>query len=449
MKWLSWWMRSELMSVCVAGGLVAGGAVARAEDWPQWLGPNRNSVWNETGTVDSFPKSGLPVKWRVPVSLGYSGPAVANGKVYVTDYLRESGDASNNPGERRALTGKERVLCFNAVDGKPVWEHSDVVPYKISYPSGPRCTPTVAGGKVYTLGAEGKLLCLDADKGTAIWSKELKQEYKTESPIWGFCGAPLVDGQKLIVLVGGQGSVAVAFDKETGKELWKGLSASESGYCPPSIIEAAGKRQLIIWTADDLNGLDPETGTVYWTQPLKPSYGMSIAIPQKHGDLIFASGIGGIGAAFKLDQDKPGASLAWRGTNKNALYAANTTPIIDRDGILYGADCQSGQFIAMKLDNGDRLWTSFAPTTNTRRGGHGTAFIVRNGDKYFLFSETGDLILAKLSSKSYEEISRFHVLDPTGECFSRDVVWSHPAFANKHCFARNDRELVCVSLAQE
>ncbi len=422
--------------------------VAQAEDWPQWLGPTRNSVWNEQGTVDKFPEQGLPVKWRASVSLGYSGPAVAKGKVYVTDYMRETGDTSNNPGQRRELTGKERVLCFNAEDGKPIWEHEDSVAYKISYPSGPRCTPTVSDDKVYTLGAEGNLLCLDANKGNVVWSKELKKEYKTDSPQWGFCGAPLVDGQKLIVLVGGQGSVAVAFDKDTGKELWKALSASESGYCPPSIIEAGGKRQLIIWSADDVNGLDPETGSAYWTQALKPNYGMSIAIPQKHGDYLFASGIGGVGALFKLDKDKPGAAVVWRGTNKNALYSANTTPVIDDEGVLYGADCQSGQFIAMKLENGDRLWTSFAPTTNTRRGGHGTAFIVRNGDKYFLFSETGDLILAHLSGKSYDEISRFHVIDPTGECFSRDVVWSHPAFANKCCFARNDKELVCVSLAK-
>jgi outer membrane protein assembly factor BamB len=426
--------------------LVSSSASAFADDWPQWLGPQRDSVWREKGIVDSFPANGLKVKWRVPVSLGYSGPAVVGDRVYVTDYVRESGDVANNPGERKELTGAERVLCLNATDGSTVWQHADKVTYKISYPSGPRTTPTISGGKVYTLGAEGRLLCLDATKGDVVWAKELKQEYKTDSPIWGFCGSPLIDGQKLICLVGGEGSVAVAFDKDTGNELWKALSASESGYCPPSIIEAAGKRQLIVWSADSLNSLNPETGAVYWSQPLKPSYGMSIAIPQKHGDLLFASGIGAVGATFKLNQSKPGAEVVWRGTNKTAVYAANTTPVIDDDGIIYGADCMSGQFRAVKLETGERLWDTFAPTTNTRRGGHGTAFVVRNGDRYFLFSETGDLILAKLSAKSYDEVSRFHVLEPTGECFGRDVVWSHPAFANKCCYARNDKELVCVSL---
>lgn len=435
---------NALRRLCLVAAVISG--TAHADDWPQWLGPNRNSVWKETGIVEKFPESGLKVKWRVPVSLGYSGPAVAAGRVYVTDYVREAGELTNNPAERKRLTGTERVLCLDAADGKLVWEHSDPVTYQISYPSGPRTTPTVADGKVYTLGAEGLLLCLDADQGKVVWSRQLKNDYKTESPIWGFCGAPLVDGQKLICLVGGEGSVAVAFDKNTGRELWKALSASESGYCPPSILEAAGKRQLMIWTADSLNSLDPESGSVYWTQPLKPSYGMSIAIPQVHGDYLFASGIGAVGAVFKLDQSKPGAEVVWRGTTKTAVYAANTTPVIDENGIIYGADCMTGQFRAVKLETGDRLWDTFAPTTNTRRGNHGTAFIVRNGDRYFLFSETGDLILAKLSAKSYDEVSRFHVLEPTGECFNREVVWSHPAFANKCCYARNDKELVCVSL---
>ena len=434
----------RLLSCCLV--VVAINGVVRADDWPQWLGPTRDSVWHEKGIVDKFPEAGLKVKWRAPVSLGYSGPAVVGDRVYITDYVRESGDVANSPNERKELKGLERVLCLNASDGKPIWEHSDKVTYKISYPSGPRATPTVADGKVYTLGAEGLLLCLNEKDGKLVWSKEFKKEYKLEAPIWGFCAAPLVDGKKLICLAGGEGSVAVAFDKDTGKELWRALSASEPGYCPPSIIEAGGRRQLIIWSADDLNGLDPETGKVYWTQPLKPNYGMSIAIPQHHGNLLFASGIGSVAAVFKLKEDKPDAEVVWRGNPKNAVYAANTTPIIDKDGILYGADCMSGQFRAVKLETGDRLWDTFAPTTNTRRGGHGTAFIVRNDDKYFLFSETGDLILAKLSAAKYDEVSRFHVLQPTGECFGREVVWSAPAFANKCCYARNDKELVCVSL---
>jgi outer membrane protein assembly factor BamB len=227
--------------------------------------------------------------------------------------------------------------------------------------------------------------------------------------------------------------------------LWKALSASEPGYAPPSIITAAGVRQLLIWDADKLNSLDPETGKVYWSEPLKPNYGMAIMAPRKSGDYLFASGIGKVGALFKLKQDKPGVEVVWRGQAKTAVYAANSTPLIE-DDMIYGTDCDTGLLTAVDLESGQRLWETAKPTTGERRAGHGTAFLVRHGDQHFLFSETGDLILAKLSREGYEELGRFHVLEPTGEAFGREVVWSHPAFADQALFARNDKELVCVSL---
>jgi outer membrane protein assembly factor BamB len=215
------------------------------------------------------------------------------------------------------------------------------------------------------------------------------------------------------------------------------------------MIESGGVKQLIIWHAQSINSLNPETGQVYWTIPLKPDYGMSIMIPQKHKDFLFASGIGNVAALLKLDNQKPGAQVVWRGNQNTAIFAANTTPIFDDAGTLYGADCRNGQLRAMNLETGARLWETFAATTGTRRGQHGTAFIVRNQDRYFIFSETGDLVLAKLSAKAYDEISRAHLIDATGECFGREVVWSYPAFANKCVFCRNDKELVCTSLAAE
>ena len=284
---------------------------ARGDDWPQWMGPARDGVWRETGLVKSIPPAGLPVKWRAEVKGGYSGPAVADGRVYLMDYERREGEVANAPNDRTTLAGQERVLCLDAASGRLLWKHNYDCPYAISYASGPRCTPTVADGKVYTLGAEGNLFCLDAATGRVIWSKDFKKDYSAPTPLWGFCGHPLVDGNRLVCLVGGEGSVAVAFDKDTGRELWRALSASESGYCPPSIIESAGVRQLMIWDADKLNSLDPATGTVLWSQPLKPAYGMSIMAPQvaatPRGQVLFASGIGRVGALYTLAADKPGA----------------------------------------------------------------------------------------------------------------------------------------------
>jgi outer membrane protein assembly factor BamB len=418
-----------------------------ADDWPQWLGPQRDSIWRETGIVKSIPKTGLPVKWRVPVAGGYSGPAVVGSKVYLTDFLRAGGKLANNPQTRNELEGIERTLCFDATSGKEIWKHEHPCKYSISYACGPRATPTVADGKVYALGAEGNLWCLDAETGKPMWSKDFKVDYKVATPIWGFAGQPLVDGQKLICLVGGEGSVAVAFHKDTGAELWRALSATEPGYSAPTMIEAGGVRQLLIWHPEGLNSLNPETGKLYWSQPLQPSYGMSIMPPRKLGKYLFASGIGDVGALYELDSEKPAAKEVWRSTIKSGVYCANSPPFLE-DGMIYGCCCKQGQLRGVKLLTAERLWETFQPTTGDRRGGHGTAFIVKHGNGFFLFSETGDLILAKMSEKGYEEQGRFHVLEPTGECFGRPVVWSHPAFANQSLYARNDAELVCVSLAE-
>jgi outer membrane protein assembly factor BamB len=430
-------------------------ATSRADDWPQWMGPRRDGVWREAGIVQAIPPQGLPVKWRVPVMGGYSGPAVANGRVYLMDYDRREGEAINDPGTRNELYGRERVLCLDAATGAVVWKHAYERPYAISYASGPRCTPTVDGGKVYTLGAEGDLLCLDAASGTLLWQKDFVKDYAAPVPIWGFCGHPLVEGDQLICLVGGEGSVVVSFDKQTGRERWRALSASEQGYCPPTIIESGGERQLVIWDADKLNALDPATGRVLWSQPLKPAYGMSIMAPQvadtKLGRVLFASGIGRVGALYRLAADTPGATILWRGQPKTAVYCANSTPFI-RDERLYGCDCETGFLTAVDLATGARLWETGVPTMGERRGRHGTAFLVRHEPSgpgiTWLFSETGDLILARLTPEAYEEHGRVHLLDPTNECFGREVVWSHPAFANRCVYARNDRELVCVSLAE-
>ncbi len=434
-------------------------STARADDWPQWLGPRRDSIWREPGLATAIPAAGLPVKWRVPVAGGYSGPAVADGRVYVMDYVAREGELVNGPNDRTLRAGTERLLCLDAATGRLLWKHEYDCPYSISYASGPRCTPTVADGRVYALGAEGNLACLDAATGRRLWSKDFKTDYAAPTPIWGFCGHPLVEGDLLVCLVGGPGSVAVAFDRVTGAERWKALTASESGYCPPTMIESAGVRQLVIWDADNLNALDPATGRVLWSQPLKPMYGMSIMAPQvadtPRGQVLFASGIGRVAALYALAADAPAARLLWRGEPKSAVFCANATPFIAGD-TLYGCDCDTGMLTAVALDDGRRLWETLEPTTGgERRSKHGTAFLVRQAEgvagdpagttRTWIFSETGDLILARLSPEKYEELGRTRLLDPTNECFGREVVWSHPAFANGCILVRNDRDVVCVS----
>lgn len=433
--------------ICLALTLMLSGlSFARAEDWPQWLGPDRTSVWEASGIVDSFPAEGLEVEWRVPVGLGYSGPAVVDDKVYVLDYIKKDGKVENNPGGPSKLDGDERVLCLSADTGKVLWEHKYACPYNISYAAGPRCTPTVVDGKVYALGAEGNLVCLDADSGKVIWKKDFKTDYQSKTPFWGHSASPLVDGDTLYCLVGGPGSIAVAFNKDTGEELWRALDNAETGYCPPTMITHNGKKQLLIWHPASLNSLNPETGKVNWSIPLKPGYNMSVTVPRQQGNFLYVSAIGDEAAWIELKGDaKPAAEIVWKGKTRSALFCCNSTPFIEGDTI-YGSDIQSGDFIAVNLKDGERLWATKEVTKAGRRDRHATAFIVKHDDKYFLFTEKGDLVLADLSPEGYKEISRFHVLEPTNEAFGRPVVWSHPAFANQSLFARNDKELVRVSL---
>jgi len=149
---------------------------------------------------------------------------------------------------------------------------------------------------------------------------------------------------------------------------------------------------------------------------------------------------------IKLATDKPDATLLWRGKKTNGVYPMNMTPWVE-DGYMYGVD-NTGPPRCVKMETGERVWETTAPFGG-KGNEAGTAFIVKNGDRFFLFTEKGDLIIAKLSPEKYEEVSRAHLLDPTTTAFGRDVVWSHPAFADRCVFARNDKEIVCVSLAKE
>lgn len=424
-------------------------APARGDDWPQWLGPQRDSVWREAGLLDRFPESGLRVQWRAPLGLGYAGPAVAGGKVFVMDYVLRSGKVTNNASGVDRLEGTERVLCLDARTGRTLWKFEYDRPYAFSFGGGPRCTPTVDGQRVYALGAEGNLSCLDTRTGKLVWSKDFVKEYGATTPFWGVSAHPLVAGDLLYCVVGGPGSVAVAFDKHTGREVWRALSAEQQGYCPPTMIEHGGRKQLLIWHGDSLNSLDPDTGKVFWSVPLKPSFGMAIAAPRKLGSYLFASGFGEAGVLLKLDDARPAADVVWRGTANNAVYSGNATPFLE-DGMIYGCDISTGALMGVRLEDGRRLWQTLDPTLGgSRRGRYGTAFLVKHEDRFFLFSETGDLILARLSPDGYHEISRVPLLEATNPVFGRDVVWSHPAFADRSVFARNDRELVRVSVAGE
>jgi outer membrane protein assembly factor BamB len=437
------------------GGLLCLAGEIFANDWPQWFGPDRDGVWKESGLVDKFPAGGPKTLWRAPIGSGYSGPAVANQRVYVMDRMRPLGpDGKPLPASKGYLPGKERILCLNEADGKILWKMEYDCPYKISYPSGPRTTALIEEGRIYALGAMGDLWCLRADTGEVIWKKNLPKDYKAPVPVWGYAASLLLDGKLLYSLVGGKGSAVVAFDKVTGKEVWRALTAPEICYSPPMIYELAGKRHLIIWHSESINGLDPATGKLYWSQkyPLKESAfppAVNVVTVRRSGNLLFVASTYFGPMLIEVAENKSLPTVRWSIAIKNpekpeSLNCLMPTPII-QNGFIYGCSFM-GELCCLRLEDGQRMWSTYAALKG-KKADCGTLFLVPQGGRCVIFNDQGELILARLSPSGYQEIDRAHILEPVQAARGRKVVWSHPAFANRCVFARNDKELVCVSLA--
>jgi outer membrane protein assembly factor BamB len=430
-----------------------------AEDWPEWRGKGRLGIWNETGILEKFPKEGLKFKWRTPIKAGYAGPAVSNGKVFVFDFEVDP--------EAGFVEGEERLVCLDEETGEVLWSYGWEINYRVlmaSYAIGPRATPTVDGKRVYALGATGRLVCVDVDTGMLIWSKDFREDYGTSVPTWGVTGAPLVHEDLLICIVGGVPDArVVAFDKLTGNESWRAIrSDSEMGYGQPVIFREGGALQLIIWHPTALASLNPESGKVYWELPFEVRSGMTVATPVKSENFILVSQFYGGSLLADLDRTSPTATELWKvgGSSERpestaGLHALITTPIIQGDYI-YGV-CSYGQLRCLDLRTGKRVWESDKITDIARWA---AVFMVRNGDRYFINNDRGELIIAQFSPDGYNEIDRTKLIEPTSNSRygsrggrrrpqDRIVNWSHPAYANRHIFARNDNEIICASLAKD
>ena len=448
--------RPLLVQVGAAAVAVAAmtGALS-ADDWPQWRGADRLAVWHETGIVEDLPDE-LKVVWRTPVRSGYSGPAVAGGRVFVTDWREDP--------ESRTLDGVERMIALDEATGEVLWTHEWPTSYRmlsVSYAVGPRSTPTVDGDRVYVVGATGRLFCFDVETGEVRWQKDYVAEYGTSVPVWGIVSAPLVDGDRLLTVVGGEpDALVVAFDKHTGDELWRAIEVeAEMGYAQPIIYEAGGARQLIVWHPRALASLDPETGELYWEQPWDVSMGITVATPVRSGSYLLVSQFFNGSLMMQLSQDRPDATELWRGRSRSELpgetdtiHAMVTTPIIIGDHV-YGVGSY-GELRGLDAVTGERLWMSPDMTAQARWS---TAFLVRHEDRYFVNNDDGFLILARFTPDGYVELDRTRLIAPTagsgtrtphGRIAERLVNWSHPAYANGHIVHRNDREIIRASLRE-
>ena len=422
--------------------------VVSGEDWPEFRGKGRRGVWNEDGILESFPDEGLEVIWRTPIGSGYAGPAVADGRVLVSDFKRV---------ER--FRGFERILCLDEQSGEILWEtewETDYTGLHEIFAIGPRATPTVDGNRVYVLGAMGKLVVLDVVSGHILWQKDFVKDYGASIPFWGMAGAPLVDGERVICVVAGEPDAkVVAFDKQSGKEIWRALSSDwEPGYSQPIIVEIAGERQLIIWHSQAISSLDPETGAIYWEEPFDVKMGMAVSTPVAKGRYLFVSSFFDGARMLRINDGNTGVSLLWKSTGESEIKTTRIHTVINtaviQDGYLYGIDAY-GQLRCLDARTGERLWESLAVTKEKAR--HAAAHFVRNGDRYFINNDRGELIIARFRPEGYEEVSRTELIKPTSATTARRefgaVAWAHPAYANRHIFARNDEEILKASLAKE
>jgi hypothetical protein len=439
-----------LLAMCF---LLASAGPAAADDWPQWLGPQRDGVWREDGILNKFPAGGPKMLWRKPIGPGYSGPAIVGDKLYVMDRQKPAVKDGEKPA---AGAGSERVLCLNATDGALVWKHEYPCTYgKIGFPTGPRTTPLVQGGKVYTLGTMGDLYCLDAATGKPLWHVNFVKDLKAPVPIWGWSAHPLLVGDKLICTVGTDGCAAMAFDARSGKELWRALSTEEIACAPPTLIEAGGTKQVIVWLSESVNGLDPETGKVFWSipypedgKPQRPSVNIMTPLLVGKDKLLVSSFYHG-SLMIQLDAEKPAAKVFWRSKSNNpsktdTVHVVMANPVL-RDGHVYGLDGM-GELRCLKAETGERVWETFQ-AVGGKRAFCGTVFFVAHRDRYFGFTDQGDLLLVRLTPKGYEEIDRANLVKTSQNARGREVVLSHPAFARRCVFVRNDEEIVCASLA--
>ncbi len=454
---------STIIRLCLTSCVAISFVGAYADDWPQWRGLNRDGVWHETGIIESFDGPQIEHKWRAEISNGYSGPTVADGRVYVTDHILE-------PVEM------ERVLCFDEETGAPLWTHEYECEYRVSYPDGPRASVTIEDGRAYSLGTMGHLRCLDAKTGEVLWQKDPGTDYNLRRPSFGICAAPIVEGDLLIVQIGARdGGCIVAWDKRSGKERWRALDDSAS-YSAPIIIEQMGRRVLVCWTGAHIAGLDPETGEVWWKLETPPEKGViNIATPVVEGDRMFLSSFYDGSYMLRVSQETLDVTTIWRRLGRSerrtdALHAINSTPIILGDYV-YGVDSY-GEFRCLDGATGDRIWEDLTAVPRDRWA---TIHMVRNHDRIWMFNELGELIITELSPQGLRQISRARLISPSEgqyagtfsrvlaaksaeddpregkSMFSKDqgVTWSHPAFANKHVFIRNDYQLICANLASD
>lgn len=425
-------------------------------DWPQWRGPDRNAVSKERGLLQEWPKDGPPLAWKnQELGGGYSAPSIAAGRIF---------GLSNRGND-------EVVWALSETDGKEQWATplgAAVVQRMPQGKEGPGCTPTVDGERLYVLGMNGDLACLQVKDGKIVWRVSLTNDFGGRAPTWSYRESPLVDGDKVICTPGGDEATLVALDKLTGKPIWKsqvpegtggdsggspddsgrgrrrggrgGFSRSGAAYASAIAIDFEGQRQYVQLTAKTLVGVAASDGKFLWRYDSPAnSHAINCATPIYHDGQVFAaSAYGAGGGLVKLSKDANGgvkAEEVWFSPKMQNHHGG----VILFDGCLYGANGgnEGGNLVCLDFKTGNVLWDERA---GGERGAPKGSLALADGRLYYR-TEKGTLLLIEPNPKQFVERGRFEPPDRT-----RAPAWTHPVIANGKLYVRDQDVLLCYDI---
>ena len=388
-----------------------------AQDWPQILGPGRNGIYTGPPIVASFPRSGPPQIWAREVGAGFAGPAVSAGKLILF----------------HRVNNREVVEAMDAATGKMLWTFDYATSYRddFGFDEGPRAVPVIAGGRVFTHGADGWLHGLDFVTGRQLWSADTRRVFDAPKGYFGVATSPLVDGARVMVNVGGKTGGIVAFDAASGKTLWTSTK-DEASYAAPVMADIAGVRTAVFFTRTGLVALDPSNGSIRYQYRWRARMAASVnaATPIVVKDQIFLSASYGTGAVL-LQVANNAVKPVWSGDESLSNHYSSS---VHKDGYLYGFDGRQefGQSLrCVELATGKVMW-------NVDGFGAGTLLIA--GDALVIMRESGELALAPASPKAFRFNARAQLLP--------GVVRAYPALADGRYFVRNDRQLRAFDLTR-
>jgi outer membrane protein assembly factor BamB len=375
--------------------------------WPGFRGSKRDSIIRGARIETNWTTNPPVELWRQPVGPGWSSFAVNNELIYTQE---QRGD-------------DEVVACYRLKTGEPVWTHQDAVRFWESNAGpGPRGTPTLHGGRVYTFGATGVLNALDASTGAVLWTRNAATDTKAKLPDWGFSSSPLVEGDLLIVATSG---ILAAYDLATGAPRWTGPREG-GGYSSPHSLEIAGFRQIVFMSGTGATSVNPADGKVLWQHPWK---GFPIVQPAQlaNGDLLISTGDTNGVRRIQVTRENEVWTVKerWASTRLKPYF----NDYVVHRGHAFGFN--SGTLACIDLEDGERKWKG-------GRYGSGQLFLLAEQDVLLVLSEQGDLALVSAVTTDFAELARVKALE--------GKTWNHPVLAGEILLVRNDREMAAYRL---